>query len=140
MQRYKLNMRGGSYVEGDVYGIQPIYRQQVVPGQTVNMSCEVSIKTAALTKNVSTPALASAWFFYVPHRLVWDEWMDFISKEENPPTFPTTSNRAGRFFDDAASGDVSSLYRRAYKLIYNEYLVMRISPMLGIQILQPILQ
>ena len=68
MQRYKLNMRSGSYVEGDVYGIQPVYRQQVVPGQTVNLSAEVSIKTAALTQNMTTPALASTWFFYAPPR------------------------------------------------------------------------
>lgn len=121
MQRYNLNLKGGTYTEGEVYTLNPIFRQQVVPGQTVNIDFEASLKTAAFTKSVTTPCIMSVWFFYVPHRLVWDEWTDFISKAENPPTFPTTGG-GGVFFDHVnGSTQVSALYRRAYKTVYNEY-------------------
>jgi hypothetical protein len=121
MQRYKLNLKSGTYTEGDAYRLQPIYRQQVVPGQTCNMDAQVSLKSAAFTRSVTTPALMSVWFFYVPHRLVWTGWTDFISKAEGAPSFPTTTS-SGRFFENAhASTTVSPLYRRAYKLCYNEY-------------------
>ena len=123
MQRYSLNLKGGTYTEGGTYNLNPIFRQQVVPGQTVNIDFESSLKTAAFTQNLSTPCIMSVWFFYVPHRLVWDEWTDFISKAETPPTFPTAT-RAEAFFDLNASGSSrprSALYRRAYKMVYNEY-------------------
>ena len=66
MQRYNLNLKGGTYTEGSIYKLNPIFRQQVVPGQTVNLDFEVNLKTASLTKNVTTPTLMSVWFFYVP--------------------------------------------------------------------------
>ena len=59
MQRYKLNLRSGFYNQEDVYQAVPVYRQQVVPGQTIKMDAEVSIKTAALTKNVTTPSIVT---------------------------------------------------------------------------------
>lgn len=121
MQRYKLNLKSGTYTEGLTYELNPIYRQQVVPGQTLNLDCEVSLKTAALTKNISTPAIMSMWFFYVPHRIVWDEWTDFISKKESPPTFPVVAPYSGYLEHQTGSATVSALYRRAYKAVYNEY-------------------
>lgn len=119
-------MKSGSYTQADAYELIPVYRQQVVPGQTVDIDAQVSLKTASFTKLVTTPALASVWFFYVPHRLVWDGWTDFISKEVGMSTFPATNTLAPNFFDNALGAsptaiDVSPLYRRAYKLTYNEY-------------------
>ena len=123
MQRYKLNLRSGFYNQEDVYQAVPVYRQQVVPGQTIKMDAEVSIKTAALTKNVTTPSLMSVWFFYVPHRLVWSDWMSFISKEDGAPAFPETSTDWPTVFDKTIGSptSVSPLFRRAFKLCYNEY-------------------
>ena len=121
MQRYKLNLKGGVYTEGEVYKATPIFRQQVVPGQTVNLAFEASIKTSALTKNITTPCMMSVWFFYVPHRLVWDNWTKFISKEDPSLVFPV-GTRSGVFLEHGlGTFDVSMLYRRAYKLCYNEY-------------------
>lgn len=122
MQRYSLNLKGGTYTEGGTYQLNPIFRQQVVPGQTVNLQFETSLKTAAFTKNISTPCIMSTWFFYVPHRLVWEGWTEFISKQEGAPTFPAIDSNPVKFFDNQAAANlVSPLYRRAYKLIYNEY-------------------
>lgn len=123
MQRYNLNLKSGTYTQGDCYKLIPIYRQQVVPGQTINLDAEVSMKSAAFTQNVTTPSIMSVWFFYVPHRLVWEGWTDFISKEEGAPTFPATTDASGTFFEHNGGGglEFSPLYRRAYKLVYNEY-------------------
>jgi hypothetical protein len=124
MQRYSLNLKGGTYTEGNTYNLNPIFRQQVVPGQTINLDFEASLKTAAFTKNVSTPCIMSVWFFYVPHRLVWSGWTEFISKTEGAPVFPSINTKADAFFDKyegALAAYLSPLYRRAYKLAYNEY-------------------
>ena len=123
MQRYSLNLKGGTYTEGSTYNLNPIFRQQVVPGQTVNIDFESSLKTAAFTKNLSTPCIMSVWFFYVPHRLTWDGWTEFISKQEGASAFPTTGTASDVFFDKTSSASYifNPLYRRAYKLVYNEY-------------------
>jgi len=124
MQRYNLNYKGGTYTEGQCYRLQPIFRQQVVPGQTVNIDAQVSLKTAVLTKNVTTPCMMSVWFFYVPHRLVWDGWTDYISQAADRTAVPNTFTTADAFFDKAlaaGSAGVQPFYRRAYKLVYNEY-------------------
>ena len=130
MQRYNLNLKGGTYTQGNTYTALPIYRQQVVPGQTVNIEADVNVKTAAYLNNLTTPSLMSVWFFYVPHRLSWEGWPAFISKEEGAPSFPEipgTSPTTAPFFFEGSADSVqqnvtgSPLFRRAYKLCYNEY-------------------
>ena len=129
MQRYNLNLKGGTYTQGDTYKALPILRQQVVPGQTVNIEADINLKTAAYLNNLTTPSMMSVWFFYVPHRLSWDGWTSFISKEEGAPSFPVISDplhRVAPFFfegnsDSTAAANGSPLFRRAYKLCYNEY-------------------
>lgn len=124
MQRYNLNLKGGTYTQQDCYRLTPIYRQQVVPGSTVNIDAQVNLKTASFTKLVTTPCLASVWFFYVPHRLVWDDWTNFISKSEPQTSFIGSTFKGPNYFDKTlltVSPQVSPLYRRAYKLVYNEY-------------------
>jgi len=124
MQRYNLNLKGGTYTQQDCYRLTPIYRQQVVPGSTVNIDAQVNLKTASFTKLITTPCLASVWFFYVPHRLVWDDWTSFISKSEPQTNFIGSTFKGPNYFEKTLSTftpQVSPLYRRAYKLVYNEY-------------------
>jgi hypothetical protein len=123
MIRYNSNVKGGTYTSGQTYSLVPIVRHQVVPGQTINLDAQVSLKTAALTQNVSTPSIMSVWFFYVPHRLTWEVWPAYLSQEEGAPAFPTTTTASDTFFDKtfAAASGVSPLYRRAYKMVYNEF-------------------
>ena len=124
MQRYNLNLKGGTYTQQDCYRLTPIYRQQVVPGTTANIDAQVNLKTASFTKLITTPCLASVWFFYVPHRLVWDDWADFISKSEPQTAFIGSTFKGPNYFDKSfptSTPQVSPLYRRAYKLVYNEY-------------------
>ena len=62
------------------------------------------------------------WFFYVPHRLVWDDWTSFLSKEDGAPSFPTSTTPWAAGFDHTrGTSNMSVLYRRAYKSVYNEY-------------------
>ena len=129
MQRYTLNMKGGTYNEERSYKLTPIYRQQVVPGTTVDIDAMMNMKSTALTKLITTPALVSMWFFYVPHRLVWDDWTSFISKKDGAPAALTTGTLAPVYFDNADAGgfSISPLYRRAVKLVYNEYFANEVS-------------
>ena len=83
----------------------------------------MKFQTASFTKNILTSGMGSVYFFFVPNRLLWDDWTSFIAQEDGfSGTFPTTSTLGVAFFDRATgAGNFSSLYRRAYKLCYNQF-------------------
>lgn len=111
--------RMNSYNEGTFYTMVPLSRQAVVPGQSVSIDLQANWETPAFTRNVLTGGIASVFAFYVPYRLIWDEWVDFISDPEWTGTFPTSTV----LFKSMFEGDVgqNTFGRRAYKLIYNQY-------------------
>ena len=86
----------------------PIFCDEVLPGDTFNLR-------ASLFARLATPAvpfmdnlfLETFWFF-VPNRLVWQNWQKFCGEQENPDDstdylIPTITSPAGGF-------DVGSIY------------------------------
>jgi len=123
MKLHNLSRRDRFYNEGGVYKLIPVYRAQVVPGQSVHIRSRVKVQTGTFTKNILSDALASVFFFYVPHRLVWEDWPSFISQDDDfAGTFPVTAQNWALVFDRNNQPDsFSALYRRAYKLVYNQF-------------------
>ena len=123
MKLHNLSRRDRFYNQGDSYKLVPILRMPVCPGTSVNIKGTIKFQTAAFTQNILTGAIASVFVFYVPHRLVWDEWPDFISQADDyAGTFPTTSTNWAWCFDrNQQPQNHSALFRRAYKLCYNQY-------------------
>lgn len=119
----------------------PFFVDEVVPGDTFNLD-------AALFGRLSTPVVPimdnlylDTFFFFVPSRLVWDNWQKFNGEQENPGDstdylIPTVQcdGKSGTIYDyfgipylegnGASEGtkiEVSSLPFRAYNLIWNEW-------------------
>ena len=106
--------------EGGGYELIPIYRREVVPGQSLNIRGSVKMQTAAFTENLLSGALLEAQFFYVPNRLVWSDWISFVTRDDNyAGTYPTNNTAWSLMWEK--SGTYPSFYRRGYKLIYNSY-------------------
>jgi len=118
--------------------LQPLIVQEVIPGDTFKVNAEIMVRFAPLIAPIMHRVNVYTHFFFVPNRLVWDGWQDFITGnvESLIPSFKTTDN--AQFF---AKGDlpeafglpnitnatlapeleVSKLPFRAYNLIFNEY-------------------
>jgi hypothetical protein len=112
--------RSTFYNEGDAYRLIPVGRQMVVPGQSAALDVSVMWETPPLTQQCLSGGIASMYAFYVPLRLLWSGWMDFIAQDGG--TVPTTTTVWPQMFElSAAALPVHSFYRRAYKLIYNQY-------------------
>jgi len=120
----------------------PCFNEEVVPGDTFKLSAEVFMRLAPLVAPIMHRVNVFTHFFFVPHRLVWDNWQDFITGGEDGDAAPVhpyininnsnyNSFNEGTLADHlgvnivapmAASGEnISSLPFRAYQLIYNEY-------------------
>lgn len=122
----------------------PIQLQEVLPSDVWQDNSEVFIRFAPMLAPVMHRAHVRTYSFFVPNRLVWDEWQDFITGGEDgmaEPVHPYFLLREdnkehfqkGKLADylgippvdqTAAITDpfqISALPFRAYQLIYNEY-------------------
>lgn len=122
MARYPLKFRMSSYNEAEFYQLAVVGRRAVAPGERISrLVADIRFQSATYGMAVLTPCLVQTWAFYVPWRLVWDEWIDFIALSDTVTTVPVTSDPAPKFLEGGAAGNRSALPRRAYKLIYNQY-------------------
>lgn len=79
----KLSMRMGELI--------PIFCQDVVPGDTFKLNTELLIRFAPLAAPVMHRINVYTHFFFVPKRLVWDNWKTFITggeSGEETPAYP----------------------------------------------------
>lgn len=120
----------------------PCYLQEVVPGDKFNVSSEMLIRLAPMVAPMMHRVNAYMHYFFVPTRLVWDNWQDFITGGRlgtDASVVPKITQTMGTIGTDYANGTlwdymglptftgvsyyypVSALPFRAYQLIYNEY-------------------
>lgn len=111
----------------------PIHVMEIVPGDKVSMSCESMLRLAPMIAPVMHKVDVTTHFFFVPNRLIWPNWENFIS----PPTAASVPPAAPYLPNFVASlgglGDylglptavtidkLSALPMAAYQMIYNEY-------------------
>lgn len=132
----KMSMKMGHLV--------PSFVQEVLPGDKFRVSTEVMLRFAPLLAPIMHRVNVTTHYFYVPYRLVWDEWKDFITggrEGTSAPSMPVIriddADTASRFHKGSVADylgmptlenatptdaiDVSALPFRAYALIYDEY-------------------
>lgn len=129
--------------------LTPILCEEVVPGDKFRGSSNALVRLAPMLAPMMHSVNVFTHFFFVPNRIVWNEWEDFITGGPDgmlQPSFPrfnfSNSNVSqfrslldngsltdylgvgyGGSFDQPLvdSISISQLPFRAYQLIYNEY-------------------
>ena len=98
----------------------PCYRKFVVPGQKIDTAEFKTRFQSVETSNLfMTNVVMSTHYFYVPIRLIWDEWVDFIAQDPDVTvTIPTTTTGESAIWQKPGS---HALARRAFKLAYNQF-------------------
>lgn len=115
----------------------PFLCQEVLPGDVMKINTQSMIRFAPMVSPVMHRIDARFYYFFVPNRLIWDDWETFATggeTGEDAPVFPykdTLNVTSGSLADylglpngtfTAASGvTFSALPFRAYSLIWNEY-------------------
>jgi len=108
----------------------------VLPGDTIQQASSVLVRLAPLVAPVMHPLHVRIHHFYVPNRLIWEDFEDFITGGPDGndtsayPTIaapPSTGFATGSLADylgvppGVADAEVSALPFRAYNFIFNEY-------------------
>lgn len=120
----------------------PVLTQEVIPGDSFRVRSEIMMRLSPLIAPVMHKVDVYCHYFFVPNRLVWDEWEDFITGGEDGTATPVAPYYAMSYLDTAgyiSKGqlsdylglppvtsptvdlNVSALPFRAYTTIYNEY-------------------
>lgn len=111
----------------------PVACLPVLPGDSIQQASSCLLRVSPLLRPVMHPIQVRMHHFYVPYRLVWSEWEQFITGgqdgEGDGAVYPTiTGNFAAKGLGDylgvppgVANTEVSALAFRAYGLIANQY-------------------
>lgn len=94
LRRNTFNLSHEFKFSGSFGKLIPILCQEVVPGDTFRVNSEVFVRMAPMLAPLMHRINVFVHFFFVPTRLVWTEWEDFITGGEDgtdTPVMPTVS-------------------------------------------------
>lgn len=137
MKRNKFSLSHYHLLTGDMGQLLPVSWYEVLPGDTIRQSTSSLIRLSPLNAPIMHPIRIRMHHFYVPLRLIWDDFEDFITGgRDGTSTFDFPHRQMqGQVFKntlydylgipmDNYSGDpfsISMLPFRAYWTIYNAY-------------------
>ena len=113
----------------------PIYVDEVLPGDTFQMSANGFGRLATPIYPIMDNMYLETFFFFVPNRLIWDNWEKFNGAQDDPgdstdflvPQITNATIAGDTLFDymglpTAIAGiDFNNFHGRAYNLIWNEW-------------------
>ncbi|WNK13872.1 MAG: major capsid protein [Microvirus sp.] len=79
MKRSKHTLSNYKLLTCDMGKLVPVGLQEALPGDTFQLSSSAMIRVSPLAAPVMHPVTVRIHHFFVPHRLVWDKWEDFIT-------------------------------------------------------------
>ena len=62
----------------------PFYRDEVLPGDVINLRAHTFARFATLLAPIMDNVWATTFFFFVPNRLLWNNWERFLGSQDNP--------------------------------------------------------
>lgn len=131
MKRSKFSLSHTKLLSCDMGELVPISIQEVLPGDTMQKATSLLVRVTPLLAPVMHPVHVRIHDWFVPFRLIWDDFESFITGGPDgmdASTFPTIAhnNAEGQLGDyfglpPGVSTETSALPFRAYNLIYNEF-------------------
>ena len=137
LKRSKFEIPTGVKTTFDEGYLVPIYVDEVLPGDTISLELTPFIRMSTPIAPLMDNIKFDFFFFFVPNRLVWDNWQKFMGERRNPgdsidyviPTITAPSggwqvHSLGDYLGLPIQVDniqTSALFFRAYNLIYNEW-------------------
>lgn len=140
MKRSKHNLSHYRLLSGDMGELLPIGLVEVLPGDTVQHAVSMLVRASPLATPPMHPVNIRVHHWFVPHRLVWEDFEDFITGGPdglNASVYPTFEAGAGGGQVNVVEGSLmdylgvpvgfttgrlfSALPARGYQLIFREW-------------------
>ena len=136
IQRSSFDRTSGYKTTFDSGFLIPFFVEEALPGDTFNLDPTIMARLATPIAPIMDNMYMDTFYFFVPNRLLWDNWQKFMGEQTNPGdsidyTIPQMVAPAGGWtigsLEDyfglptgVAGLSVSSLWHRAYNLIYKD--------------------
>lgn len=138
MKRNKFSLSHYKLLTCDMGYLIPLTWYEALPGDTIQQSTSLLLRVSPLLAPVMHPVKVRIHHWFVPNRLLWSNWEDFITggpdgedasthpyKSINGPITESTLHDYMGVPSGVAFADgpmlVNALPLRAYNLIFNEY-------------------
>ncbi len=136
IQRSSFDRSFGYKTTFDAGFLIPVYVDEALPGDTFNLSMTGFARLATPLKPVMDNMFLETFFFFVPNRLIWDNWEKFNGAQDDPgdttafniPQHSASNLAIGSLEDymglptgTPSAFEWSSLWDRAYALIWNQW-------------------
>ena len=138
IQRSTFNRSHGLKTTFDAGYLVPILIDEVLPGDTFSVNAMGFGRLATPIYPIMDNLYVETFFFFVPNRLIWDNWERFNGAQDNPTDstsylVPQITLGAGVSIADSTLFDYmglpinvngiefNNLHGRAYNLIWNEW-------------------
>jgi hypothetical protein len=149
--RSRFDLSHGHKTTFDAGWLIPVFWTQVMPGDTFNLKMTAFARLSTPLHPIMDNAYLDSHFFFVPNRLLWDNWKKFCGEQVDPGdsidySIPVLSGTTGATSDcdgglsnvnlrrnalmnymgvpdgiQADDVEISALPFRAYGLIFNEW-------------------
>jgi len=137
IERSSFDRSHGYKTTFDAGYLVPVFVDEVLPGDSYNVRMHAFGRMATPIFPVMDNVLLHSFFFFVPYRLIWDNWQKFMGEQIDPGDsvsylLPTMTSPAGGYAEQSlhdyfgiptkVAGLVhTSMWHRAYNLIWNEW-------------------
>ncbi len=140
IQRSRFDRSFGYKTTFDAGWLVPFFVDEALPGDTFNLRTSVFARLATPLVPVMDNMMMDTFFFFVPNRLLWDNWQKFNGEQANPGdstsfTIPVMEVSGGSSYATGSLYDYmgiptlvtrtgwtpNTLHFRAYNLIYTEW-------------------
>lgn len=136
MKRAKFSLSNYKLATMDMGQLVPCGLTEVLPGDTIQQATSALVRVSPLVAPVMHPVSVRIHHWFVPHRLVWDDWENFITGGPdgmNASSFPTIAAPASTGYAIGSLADYlglptgvpdythSALPFRGYAMIWNEW-------------------
>lgn len=137
--RSVFNRSHGHKTTFDADYLIPILADEVLPGDTFRLNTTVLARLATPYKPIMDNIYLETFYFFVPNRLLWENWEDFLGAHVSAgaqdtdytiPKYRTTDgwdeNTIADYMGitttiDSATHDVNAFHFRAYYKIWNDW-------------------
>lgn len=136
MKRSKFSLSNTKLLSCDMGELVPCGLTEVLPGDSIQQATTCMVRFSPLLSPVMHPTHVQLAHWFVPHRLVWEDFEDFITggpDGNDASEFPTIASPASSGFAVGSLADylgvppgvadlpISALPFRGYALIWNEW-------------------
>ena len=130
-RRYRYSLYHQTAVPGNLGRLVPLDHFEVAPGDTISGRVGNLFRFSPIKHALLTDIFVDTYMAYIPHRLVWSDWENFLA--EGPSDSPTYSTPTLTATDGATdcedlffpywneSFTYSAIPIRCYNLFFNEY-------------------